>query len=222
MASPLRQLAYRHRWIYDSVTAISALAMGGVPRLRALGLEALQPRLPQQATVLDLCCGSGEAASPWLASGFQVTGLDVSPRALALAAQRHPALKRVEGLAEDPPLPEASFDAIQISLALHEFSRQERERVLRSSLRLLKPGGWIVIVDLHAAGPWLRLPQRLFCALFETETALALLEDDLPRQLTTIGYRRVDWQSLAGDALQRIVAQRDPAAMLLTDQDAMA
>jgi hypothetical protein len=79
-----------------------------------------------------------------------------------------------------------------------------------------------VIVDLHAAGPWLRLPQRLFCALFETETALALLEDDLPRQLTTIGYRSVDWQSLAGDALQRIVAQRDPAAMLLTDQDAMA
>ena len=28
-------LAYRHRWIYDSVTAISSLSVGGVARLVA-------------------------------------------------------------------------------------------------------------------------------------------------------------------------------------------
>ena len=85
MSSFLRPLAYRHRWIYDSVTAISSLSVGGVSRLRHLGLEALEARLNPGDSVLDLCCGSGEAAAPWLAAGFTVTGLDIAPRALDLA-----------------------------------------------------------------------------------------------------------------------------------------
>jgi len=208
MTSFLRPLAYRYRWIYDSVTAVSSLSVGGVDRLRRLGLDALMPHLPADAKVLDLCCGSGEAAAPWLAAGFQVTGLDVSPRALELAANRHPAMKRVEGLAEEPPLPDAGFSAIQLSVALHEFPRPEREQVLKSCLRLLEPGGWLVLVDLHPAGPWLRLPQQLFCALFETDTATAMLEDDLLAQLKGIGFTAVQQDLLAGRALQRITARR--------------
>ena len=208
MSSFLRPLAYRHRWIYDLVTAVSSLSVGGVARLRGLGLEALGPHLNPDAAVLDLCCGSGEAAAPWLEAGYRVTGLDISPRALALAAQRHPAMTRMEGLAEDPPLADASFAAIQLSVALHEFPRSDREAVLRSCLRLLQPGGWLVVVDLHPAGPWLRLPQQLFCALFETDTATAMLEDDLPAQLNQLGFSAVNRELLAGQALQRITATR--------------
>ena len=208
MSSFLRPLAYRHRWIYDLVTAVSSLSVGGVERLRGLGLEALGPHLGPDAAVLDLCCGSGEAAAPWLEAGYRVTGLDISPRALALAAQRHPAMTRVEGLAEDPPLADGSFAAIQLSVALHEFPRSDREAVLRSCLRLLQPGGWLVVVDLHPAGPWLRLPQQLFCALFETDTATAMLEDDLPAQLKQLGFSAVNQELLAGQALQRITATR--------------
>ena len=117
-------------------------------------------------------------------------------------------MERVEGLAEDPPLKEASFAAIQMSVALHEFPRTDREAVLTSCLRLLQPGGLLVLVDLHPAGPWLRLPQRLFCALFETDTATAMLEDDLPAQLERIGFTAVNQDLLAGQALQRITATR--------------
>ena len=212
MSSFLRPLAYRHRWIYDLVTAVSSLSVGGVARLRGLGLEALGPHLNPDAAVLDLCCGSGEAAAPWLEAGYRVTGLDISPRALALAAQRHPAMTRVEGLAEDPPLADGSFAAIQLSVALHEFPRSDREAVLRSCLRLLQPGGWLVVVDLHPAGPWLRLPQQLFCALFETDTATAMLEDDLPAQLKQLGFSAVNQELLAGQALQRITATRSAAS----------
>jgi len=208
MTSFLRPLAYRYRWIYDTVTAISSLSVGGVEQLRSLGLEALQSRLEPGAAVLDLCCGSGEAAAPWLATGFCVSGLDLSPLALALAARRHPSLKRVEGLAEEPPFQDKSFHAVQLSVALHEFPRRERELVLSQSLRLLKPGGWLVIVDLHPAGPWLRLPQQLFCALFETDTATTMLEDDLPSQLQQLGFTAVKQELLAGQALQRITAAR--------------
>ena len=208
MSSFLRPLAYRYRWIYDTITAVSALSVGGVKTLRALGLDALQPQLQPGAAVLDLCCGSGEAAAPWLAAGFAVTGLDVSPRALQLAKARHPTLQRVEGLAEDPPLRSESFSAIQLSVALHEFPRVERAMVLRSALRLLQPGGWLVVVDLHPAGPWLRLPQQIFCELFETDTASAMLEDDLPAQLQALGFTSVKQELLAGQALQRITAMR--------------
>ena len=143
-----------------------------------------------------------------MATGFRVTGLDLSPLALALAARRHPSLKRVEGLAEEPPFQDKSFHAVQLSVALHEFPRRERELVLSQSLRLLKPGGWLVIVDLHPAGPWLRLPQQLFCALFETDTATTMLEDDLPSQLQQLGFTGVKQELLAGQALQRITAVR--------------
>ena len=208
MTSFLRPLAYRHRWIYDSVTAVSSLSVGGVARLRGLGLESLRNRLEPDAEILDLCCGSGEAAAPWISAGYAVTGLDVSPRALDLAAERHPLMQRVEGLAEAPPLKDQSFNAIQLSVALHEFPRAERELVLTSALRLLKPGGWLVLVDLHPADPLMRLPQQVFCALFETETATAMLEDDLPAQLSALGFIHVEQELLAGRALQRITAQR--------------
>ena len=207
MSSFLRPLAYRHRWIYDTVTAVSSLSVGGVERLRGLGLDALKSRLEPGTAVLDLCCGSGEAAAPWLAAGFEVTGLDISEHALDLAAKRHPALKRVEGLAEDPPLNDHQFSAVQLSVALHEFPRLERSQVLRSIRRLLKPGGWLVIVDLHPAGPWLQLPQQLFCALFETDTAIAMLQDDLVAELQALGFTSVGQELLAGNALQRITAR---------------
>ena len=208
MTSFLRPLAYRYRWIYDTVTAVSSLSVGGVGRLRALGLAALETKLEAEAKVLDLCCGSGEAAAPWLDAGFQVTGLDVSPLALELAEKRHPGMQRVEGLAEDPPLENGSFDAIQLSVALHEFPRPAREQVLQSCLRILKPGGWLVLVDLHPAGPWLQIPQQIFCTLFETDTATAMLEDDLPSQLAQLGFINVEQELLAGRALQRITACR--------------
>ena len=208
MTSFLRPLAYRHRWIYDSVTAVSSLSVGGVGRLRGLGLDALSHRLEPNAEILDLCCGSGEAAAPWIDAGYAVTGLDVSPRALDLATQRHPLMQQVEGLAEEPPLKDQSFDAIQLSVALHEFPRAEREQVLTSALRLLKTGGWLVVVDLHPAAPLMQLPQQLFCALFETETATAMLEDDLPAQLSALGFFHVEQELMAGRALQRITAQR--------------
>ena len=213
MSSFLRPLAYRHRWIYDLVTAISSLSVGGVARLRSLGVEALADRLEPGAPVLDLCCGSGEAAAPWISAGFQVSGLDISPRALELAAVRHPSMVQVEGLAEEPPLPDGCFAAIQLSVALHEFPRSEREAVLRSCLRLLRPEGWLVLVDLHPAGALLQLPQRVFCALFETDTAIAMLEDDLPSQLEDLGFAAVQQQLLAGRALQRITAQRPPSPL---------
>ena len=54
----------------------------------------------------------------------------------------------------------------------------------------------------------MKLPQQLFCALFETDTATAMLEDDLRTQLEKLGFSGVNKELLAGQALQRITATR--------------
>lgn len=218
MSSPLRTLAYRHRWFYDAVTAVSALSVGGPERLRSLCAAWLGEQLAAGAPVLDLCCGGGEGSLALAGLGLAVTGLDLAPRALDQARERASraglTIQWIEGLAEDPPLPPGSQAGIQISLALHEFSASERRAVLASCARLLQPGGWLAMVDLHPATGVMAWPQQLFCALFETETALDFLASDLGADVTQAGLVVVRRQRLAGGALQRLLAQKPPALPL--------
>ena len=215
MSRPLRTLAYRHRWFYEAVTAASSLSVGGPSRLRRLGATWLAEHLPPGSPVLDLCCGGGEAALALAQRGLAVSGLDVAPRALDQARARTNraglTIQWIEGLAEDPPLPPGSQAGIQISLALHEFSATERRAVLAACSRLLQPGGWLAVVDLHPATGVMAWPQQLFCALFETETALDFLASDLGAEMAQAGLRVVRREPLAGGALQRLLAQK-PAA----------
>jgi demethylmenaquinone methyltransferase/2-methoxy-6-polyprenyl-1,4-benzoquinol methylase len=212
MTRPLRTLAYRHRWFYEAVTAASALGVGGPARLRQLAATWLAEQLPAGAPVLDLCCGGGEAALALAQRGLSVCGLDVAPKALDQARARSQrlglAINWMEGLAEDPPLPAGSQMGVQISLALHEFSADERAAVLVACQRLLKPGGWLAVLDLHPAQGPMVLPQKLFCALFETETALDFLASDLERETSAAGLVVRRRQLLAGGALQRLLAQK--------------
>ncbi|MBM5803523.1 MAG: class I SAM-dependent methyltransferase [Cyanobacteria bacterium K_DeepCast_35m_m2_155] len=216
MKRPLRTLAYRHRWFYDAVSAISALSVGGPERLRQLAPAMLASRLPVGAPVLDLCCGGGEGAIALARLGLRVCGLDVAPRALDQARERARrcglTVQWIEGLAEDPPLAPCSQAGITIALALHEFSAAERRAVLAACTRLLQPGGWLALVDLHPARGVMALPQQLFCALFETETAIDFLASDLSVELEQAGLAVVQRERLAGGALQRLLAQKPPLA----------
>ena len=205
---PLRTFAYGHPWFYDLVSGIGSLPVGGPQRLRELCAQRLAPRLPAQGAVLDLCCGGGAASAPWLARGFRVTGLDCSPKALERAAQAHPGLVTVEGLAEQPPLPPGQFAGVQISLALHEFHRPARLALLAAALRLLQPGGWFVALDLHPTRGLLGWPQQGFVRLFETETAVDFLTSDLSADLTAMGYASVAVDILAMGSLQLVTARK--------------
>jgi len=77
---------------------------------------------------------------------------------------------------------------------------------------VLKPGGGLLILDLHApCQPWMWPGLALFLALFETETAWNLLKLDLPQYLQQQGWQPVRQTLHAGGALQVIQAQK-PAA----------
>lgn len=74
------------------------------------------------------------------------------------AAERNAALEGVadrvelvDGDARSLPFPEASFDLVTSSLAIHNISPAgDRTTALGEAVRVLRPGGRLRIVDLHA------------------------------------------------------------------------
>jgi ubiquinone/menaquinone biosynthesis C-methylase UbiE len=71
-------------------------------------------------TVLDVGTGSGLFAEQFVAKGLQVSGLDTNPEMLTAVQEYVPAGTFQEGLAEQLPYPDGSFDLVFMGLLLHE------------------------------------------------------------------------------------------------------
>ena len=118
------------------------------------GLVAGIPR-GQTISVLDLATGSADiplALQRWAAANgrsLAITASDVSPEILAQAAahigdRQTIRLKPLD--ARDVREPDASFDVVVCSLALHHFTPEDVVRVLREMRRLCRVG--LIVNDL--------------------------------------------------------------------------
>lgn len=87
-----------------------------VDRVVGLTLEGLKE--PQ--TLLDVGTGSGLFAEKFAAKGLKVTGLDANPEMIKIARQYVPDGIFQEGIAEQLPFPDESFDLVFMGLILHE------------------------------------------------------------------------------------------------------
>ncbi|MGC9528918.1 MAG: class I SAM-dependent methyltransferase [Limnospira sp.] len=187
MATFLRPLSYRYQWLYDGISRLAALGVGGEARFRHLALEGLE--IAPDARVLDLCCGSGQATAVLAQYSQQVTGLDASPRSLARARQNVPEADYVEAFAEEMPFPDNTFDLVHTSAALHEMAPEQLRIIVAEVYRVLKPGGTFALVDFHRPTNPLFWPGvAAFLWLFETETAWQLIRTDLGGLLAEEGF----------------------------------
>ncbi len=107
------------------------------------------------ARVLDYCSGTGYTARTLarLLPGSQVDALDISPEMLAVAKERSAAeglsnIRYHEASAAQLPFDDNTFDAVCISLGLHELPPEIRTASLAESFRVLKPGGSFYAMDL--------------------------------------------------------------------------
>ncbi len=207
MATIFRTWSYQYPWLYATVSSLATLMVGGEQRFHQLPLQGLT--LTPEQTILDLCCGGGQATQFLVKTSAQVTGLDASPVALALAKARVPQASYVQGLAEELPFADESFDLVHTSVALHEMTPEQLVQILGEVYRVLKPAGTFVFIDLHAPTNWLYWPPlALFMGLFETETAWQLVRSDLVALLGQFRFKSCQKQLYAGGSLQVIQAQK--------------
>ncbi|MEJ1937302.1 class I SAM-dependent methyltransferase [Nostoc sp. NIES-2111] len=207
MATILRDLSYRYQWLYDSISRVAALSVGGEAKFRELALQGLA--IQQNTTVLDVCCGSGQATQFLVKYSQNVTGLDASPLSLRRAKQNVPQANYVEAFAEKMPFPDNQFDIVHISAALHEMQPQQLREIIQEIYRVLKPGGVFTLVDFHSpTNPIFWPGLTVFLLLFETETAWQLLKTDLAGLLSEIGFVVNKSSLYAGGSLQVIQANK--------------
>jgi ubiquinone/menaquinone biosynthesis C-methylase UbiE len=127
---------------------------GDAMRRRALKpiAEWMQGRPQRTLRALDVGCGTGRLLAflhdAW--PGMRLIGLDLSAPYLAEArrlAGRTARVKLMEGAAEALPFADASLDLVTSSFLLHELPKKVRGQALSEMVRVLKPGGLLVIVE---------------------------------------------------------------------------
>ncbi len=106
-------------------------------------VEAVERRRPVRgATLVDLACGTGNAALLAAARGAEVTGVDVTPELIAIAERRAGDAGRdvtwVTADAADTALPAESFDVAVSNMGIIFVDPQRQVHELS---RLLKPEG---------------------------------------------------------------------------------
>jgi len=105
-------------------------------------LDRLLASCPPSARVLDLGCGTGLPIDGYLADrGAAITGIDVSPKHLALAKANVPSARYIEGDFSRLVLPEGSFDAIVSLYAIFHIPRAEHGDLFAKIAPLLRDGG---------------------------------------------------------------------------------
>jgi len=207
MATILRDLSYQYQWLYDGISRVAALAVGGESRFRQLALQGLP--IVQDSKILDLCCGSGQTTQFLVQRSRHVTGLDASPLSIKRAQQNVPQATYIEAFAEEIPLSDNEFDFVHTSAAMHEMEAEQLRQILQEVYRVLKPGGYFAMVDFHAPTNPIFVPGlAVFFWLFETETAWQLIKTDLAELLTEIGFQVSDRTLHACGSLQVIQAQK--------------
>jgi ubiquinone/menaquinone biosynthesis C-methylase UbiE len=207
MATILRTWAFRHLWFYNLVSKSTSLLVGGEKRFRHLALHGL--RADPNKKALDLCCGSGLASQVLSEEGYALTGVDCSPVAIEMAQATVPRGKFVLGRAEKLPLASNQFDLVHTSMALHEMTPAQVQKIYSEVYRVLKPGGTFTLIDFHKPSiPLLWPGLALFLWLFETETSWQWIEQKPTELLQRQGFTVRKLRLHAGGNLQVIQAEK--------------
>lgn len=201
--------------LFERQWLVNLILWGHYRRLSDAALAAFGDRLPgrtlQVACVYgDLTCRLSERAA---AGGGTLDVIDILPIQLENLGRKLPADAPVRRLRRDSTslgTPDAHYDRALVFFLLHEQPERDRERTLAEVLRVVKPGGTIVILDYGLPRWWhpLRYLWRPLLAWLEP-FALDLWRRDLAEWLPAGGVSCPSRQdAFFGGLYRRVVATR--------------
>lgn len=130
-------------WVYDAMCW--ALEATGLRRWRQWLAGGAEGR------VLEVGAGTGRNL-PYYREGTSVVAVEPAPDTFARAGARAPGVARVRASAEALPFRDGAFDTVVSGLVF--CSVPDPERGLREVRRVLKPGGWLRMIEhVRSASP---------------------------------------------------------------------
>lgn len=122
--------------------------------------------LTSKSLVADVGSGTGKLSEPFLQNGNVVIGVEPNAgmrEAAEALLKQHPGFKNINGTAEATTLPSSSVDLVVAGQAFHWFDAVATRTEWK---RILKPGGWVVLVWNERrvdTTPFLRDYEELLC-----------------------------------------------------------
>ncbi|MEI8002473.1 MAG: methyltransferase domain-containing protein [Actinomycetes bacterium] len=111
---------------------------------RAVMHDLLGPWLTRDLRILDAGCGPGGNGAGFAAHG-DVTGVDLSPDALAFVRDRRPTTRPVRASLEALPLADATFDVVAAVTVL--YCVPDDRTAVHELVRVLRPGGVLFCLE---------------------------------------------------------------------------
>ena len=183
---------------FDRLTPLFDFVAAVAVRDRAIKRRVLAcAAIASGEDVLDVGCGTGTlaVAAARAAPGVTVTGLDADASILVRARKKAAGagleIGFDEGRSTALPYADASFDLVLSTLFFHHLPDEEKRQTAAELVRVLRPGGRLVVGDLgRPQDPLMRIAVRVTVQLLDGVTTTALnVRGELPDLLADAGLR---------------------------------
>ena len=107
--------------------------------------------------ILDVGCGSGSSMTQLIQLGYSSTcmhGIDIVSDRIDEALQKYPNIDFVVGDATSMPYATGEFDLVMESTMFVQLTDEDlSQRIAREMLRVVKPGGYLLLIDWRYGKP---------------------------------------------------------------------